>query len=171
MQEADRVDALYCFQNLPSQPQGGADGEGSPDHAPPQVGQVTTLREPTLDMSFQGRTFDLSLAQTDRDLMAGHKHRLIPNVRDHKTLKIKTLNLFINYYLLVILWWQHIVTSKKETVVIPTCVKWTGFLIIYSHKICDDDFGIRFSCVRSKHRVILHLCGAQHAAVVPEFSH
>lgn len=45
MQEADRVDALDGLQDLAPQSQGGADAEGSPGHAPPQVSQVTTLRE------------------------------------------------------------------------------------------------------------------------------
>lgn len=45
MQEADRVDALYGLQDLAPQTQGGADAEGSPSHTPPQVSQVTTLRE------------------------------------------------------------------------------------------------------------------------------
>lgn len=45
MQEAHRVDALYGLQDLPSQTQGGADAEGPPAHTPPQVSQVTTLRE------------------------------------------------------------------------------------------------------------------------------
>lgn len=45
VQEADRVDALYGLQDLSPQTKGGADAEGSPGHAPPQVSQVTTLRE------------------------------------------------------------------------------------------------------------------------------
>ena len=45
MQEANRVDALYGFQDLTPQPQGGADAEGAPGHTPPQVGQVPTLRD------------------------------------------------------------------------------------------------------------------------------
>lgn len=45
MQEADRVDALYGFQDLAPQTQGGADAEGSPGHTPPQVCQITTLTE------------------------------------------------------------------------------------------------------------------------------
>lgn len=43
VQEAHRVDALYGLQDLAPQAQRGADAEGSPRHAPPQVGQVTTL--------------------------------------------------------------------------------------------------------------------------------
>lgn len=51
MQEADRVDALYGLQDLPPQTKGGADAEGSPGHTPPQVSQVTTLREHTYEGS------------------------------------------------------------------------------------------------------------------------
>lgn len=43
VQEADGVDALYGFQDLATQPQGGADAERAAGHAPPQVGQITTL--------------------------------------------------------------------------------------------------------------------------------
>jgi len=47
VQEAHRVDALDGLQHLSAQTQGGADAEGSPGHAPPQVSQVATLRERT----------------------------------------------------------------------------------------------------------------------------
>lgn len=43
MQEANRVDALDGLQDLAAQAQGGADAEGPAGHAPPQVGQVSTL--------------------------------------------------------------------------------------------------------------------------------
>lgn len=45
MQEANGVDALDSFQDLAAQTQGGADAEGSAGHTPPQVSQVTTLRD------------------------------------------------------------------------------------------------------------------------------
>lgn len=35
MQEADRVDALYGFQDLATETQGGADAECPPGHTPP----------------------------------------------------------------------------------------------------------------------------------------
>ena len=44
MQETHRVDTLDGLEDLPPQTQRGADAEGSPSHAPPQVSQVTTLR-------------------------------------------------------------------------------------------------------------------------------
>lgn len=44
MQETHRVDALDGLQDLTAQTQRGADAEGSSGHAPPQVGQVTTLK-------------------------------------------------------------------------------------------------------------------------------
>lgn len=43
MQETNRVDALNGLQDLAAQAQGGADAEGPADHAPSQVGQVSTL--------------------------------------------------------------------------------------------------------------------------------
>lgn len=43
VQEANRVDALDGLQDLAAQAQGGADAEGPAGHAPPQVGQVSTL--------------------------------------------------------------------------------------------------------------------------------
>lgn len=49
MQEADRVDAFYGFQDLATQTQGGADAECTSSHTPPQVGQVTTLRDHAQD--------------------------------------------------------------------------------------------------------------------------
>lgn len=47
VQEADGVDALNGLQDLAAETQRGADAEGSPAHAAPQVSQVTTLREHT----------------------------------------------------------------------------------------------------------------------------
>lgn len=53
MQEADRVDALYGFQDLAAETQGGADAECAPGHTPPQVSQVTTLRDHVQDLLLQ----------------------------------------------------------------------------------------------------------------------
>lgn len=46
MQEAHGVDALDGLQDLAAQTEGGADAEGSPRHASPQVSKVSTLEEP-----------------------------------------------------------------------------------------------------------------------------
>lgn len=63
MQEANRVDALYGLQDLAPQAQGGADAEGSPGHTPPQVSQVTSLREPTDKTSYQTHGTSVRLHQ------------------------------------------------------------------------------------------------------------
>lgn len=39
------MDALYGFQDLATETQGGADAEGPSGHAPPQICQVTSLRD------------------------------------------------------------------------------------------------------------------------------
>lgn len=44
MQEANRVDTLYSFQDLAPQTEGGADAECSSRHTSPQIGEVSTLK-------------------------------------------------------------------------------------------------------------------------------
>ena len=58
MQEAHWVDGLDGLQDLLPETQGGAHGEGSSGLTPPQVGQVTTLRQKT-----QGRSHTDKLTQ------------------------------------------------------------------------------------------------------------
>lgn len=50
MQEANRVDALYGFQDLAPQTEGGADAECSSRHTSPQVSQVSTLKGHASDL-------------------------------------------------------------------------------------------------------------------------
>lgn len=53
------MDTLYGFQDLATKTQGGADAEGSSGHTPPQICQVTALRDHIQDELVQ-RFIELS---------------------------------------------------------------------------------------------------------------